>query len=327
MKITAFKTIWILGILVFFFSCEEVEVLQPYAAMSVNKFVFNINETMEVHFTGQAENVVIYTGDNEHNYELREESNYGLVVNKGLFTYSYQQPGNYKVVCVATNHGDAGKIIKRDTCSFMVKVVDDVTEIKRLSAPQVLYDEVFAQSINETDWLMCLPRKILYNGKDRDLSLEQKLKFYINSDSTQVYVDGELFSSNVKYNLENVLNISVKSHEGNTRDYKLYTVHYGEFESFNLLGVEGTVTRSEFDYSYYEINITVPAGSDLSAVAPTFTVYENDTVYVNDVKQTSGTTQNDFRQPVTYRFVTAHPERPDITTESTFVVTVTIATE
>ena len=104
--------------------------------------MFNINETMEVHFTGQAENVVIYTGDTDHNYELREQSNYGLVVNKGLFTYSYQTPGNYKVVCVATNHGDAGSIIKTDTCSFMVRVVDDDTTIERLSAPQVFYDEV-----------------------------------------------------------------------------------------------------------------------------------------------------------------------------------------
>ena len=123
-----------------FSACEDVEVLQPYAAVEVEggQYVFNINETMEVHFTGQAENVVIYTGDTDHNYELREQSNYGLVVNKGLFTYSYQTPGNYKVVCVATNHGDAGSIIKPDPCSFMVRVVDDDTTIERLSAPQVL---------------------------------------------------------------------------------------------------------------------------------------------------------------------------------------------
>ena len=114
MKI-ALKTI--LGFLVIaaFTACEDDEATQPHAAMSVGKYIYDTNETMKIHFTGSAENVVIYTGDTDHDYELREASNYGLVVNKGLFTYSYQQPGTYKVVCVATNHTDAGNSIKRDT--------------------------------------------------------------------------------------------------------------------------------------------------------------------------------------------------------------------
>lgn len=329
MKIKAIKTVIPLLAAALFSACEDVEVLQPFAAMSVegNRYVYNINETMEVHFTGQAENVVIYTGDADHDYELREQSNYGLVVNKGLFTYSYQQPGNYKVVCVATNHGDAGNIIKRDTCSFMVRVIDDDTTIERLSAPQVFYDEVFADALNETDWLLPLPRKILFNGADRPVSLDQRLKFYINSASTMVLINGEEFNSTTKYDLENVLDITVRSYEGTERPYKLYTVNYGEFKTFEMLGVVGTLTRSEFDYSYYEINLEVPAGSDLSAVAPTFTLYENDKVYVNDVEQVSGTTTHDFNQPVTYRFVASHPVNPDITTESTCVVTVTVAAE
>ena len=41
----------------------------------------------------------------------------------------------------------------------------------------------------------------------------------------------------------------------------------------------------------------------------------------------SGTTVQDFTQPVTYRFVASHPDNPDITTESTCVVTVTEAAE
>ena len=312
-----------------FSACEDVEVLQPHAAVSVegDQYVYDINETMEVHFIGQAENVVIYTGDSTHNYELRDQSNYGLVVNKGLFTYSYQTPGNYKVVCVATNHGDAGSIIKTDTCSFMVRVVDDDTTIERLSAPRVIYDEVFADALNDTDWLLSLPRKILYNGADRNLSLNQRLKFYINSSSTSVFIDGEAFSETANYDLEQVLDITVRSYEGTERPYRLYTLNYGEFETFEMLGVAATLTRSEFDYSTIEINLEVPAGSDLSAVAPTFTLYENTKVYVGDAEQVSGTTTHDFTQPVTYRFVASHPDNPDITIESTCVVTVTVAAE
>ena len=323
MKI-ALKTI--LGFLVIaaFTACEDDEATQPHAAMSVGKYIYDTNETMKIHFTGSAEHVVIYTGDTDHDYELREASNYGLVVNKGLFTYSYQQPGTYKVVCVATNHTDAGNSIKRDTCSFMVKVIDDVTEIERLSAPQVIYDEVFANPVNETDWLLRLPRKIKFKTSNATVSLSQKLKFYIGSDSTKVYIDDKEFSSTAKYNLANVLNIKLKSHEGTERPYKLYTVNYGEFKTFELLGVQGTITRSEFDYSYYEINMTVPSGSDLSNLAPTFTLYsDNDKVYIDDVEQISGTTTADFTKPVTYRFVASYPNRPDITAESTVIVTVT----
>ena len=127
-------------------SDDEVE--QPTASVSINKTTLNINESMEIHFTGSASDVVVYTGDLNHCYDLREESNYGLVVNKGLFTYAYSTPGTYTVVVVATNHGNEGKDIKRDTYTFDVKVIDDVTTIDKISAPAVLYDEVFATAVN-----------------------------------------------------------------------------------------------------------------------------------------------------------------------------------
>ena len=172
--------------------------------------------------------------------------------------------------------------------------------------------------------MLRLPRKIKFKTSNATVSLSQKLKFYIGSDSTKVYIDDKEFSSTAKYNLANVLNIKLKSHEGTERPYKLYTVNYGEFKTFELLGVQGTITRSEFDYSYYEINMTVPSGSDLSNLAPTFTLYsDNDKVYIDDVEQISGTTTADFTKPVTYRFVASYPNRPDITAESTVIVTVT----
>lgn len=306
-------------------ACENNKIEQPQAAMTTEKYIYNINESMEIHFTGTADNVVIYTGDTDHDYNLREESNYGLIVNKGLFTYSYQQPGTYKVVCVATNHADEGQTILRDTCSLTVKVIDDVTEIYKLSAPQVLYDEVFAELVNESDWVLSLPRKIKYKTSTPSVSLSQKLKFYIHSDSTTVFLNDEEFSSSKKYNLENKMDIFVRSHEGSERSYRLYTVNYGEFEKFSLSGVEGTVTRTEYDYSYYEINLVLPSGSDVSDIAPVFTLYgENEKAFIGDTEQISGSTRVDFTQPVTYRIVATHPENPEISIESTFVVNVTV---
>ena len=70
-----------------FSACNsEEEATQPTAQMKIEQDTYNINESMTVHFTGNAENVVIYPGDSGHDYELREQSNTGLVVNKGLFT-------------------------------------------------------------------------------------------------------------------------------------------------------------------------------------------------------------------------------------------------
>ena len=306
-----------------FTACEKNELAQPEAAMSTEKYLYEINETMEIHFTGTADNVVIYTGDTDHDYELREQSNYGLVVNKGLFTYAYQQPGTYKVVCVATNHADAGQTLLRDTCSFTVQVVDDNTEIYKLSA-SILYDEVFATAVNESDWLLGVPTKMRYNGKDMKIKLNgQKLKFYIHSDSAKVYVDDVEYSSNTKYDLSNTLNVRVKSHAGTERNYKLYTLNYPEFATYEAAGVTGTVNRNEYDYSYYEVNLTVPAGTDLTAVTPTFTFTgTNEKAYIDEVEQTSGSTV-DLSQPVTYTLKGVSAENPEIEIESTFVVTAT----
>lgn len=321
-------TKYILGLLVCsvaFTACEEDdEATQPVAAVSVDKNLYDTNETMTVKFTGSAENVVIFTGDEDHDYELREQGNSGLIVNKGLFTYAYRQPGTYKVVCVATNHADEGQSVKTDSCSFFVKVIDDVTEIEKLSAPAVLYDEVYATQLNDVDWLLELPRQVKYkNSHKTAINIKkQKLKFYIASDSTSIMVNGKAFSANTQYDLSTVADIQLTSHEGTVRDYKLYTVTYGEFETFTLAGKKMTknnYTRTEESYDYAELNIAVAAGVE----APTFTLYDNTKVYVDGVEQISGETTQDFSQPVTYTFETWYADRPDIIVRSTVVVTAT----
>lgn len=303
-------------------ACDDEKATQPTAAVSIEKNLLEVNESMTVHFVGNADNVVVYPGDSGHDYELRQESNTGLVVNKNLLTYSYSAPGTYKVVCVATNHADEGQSILTDTCSVFVKVIDDCTEIEKISTT-ALYDEVFAEQLNPQDWLLAMPRKIKYKTSSPSVSLNQKLKFYIPSTATKVYIDGADFNANSKYNLAQTHAIRLVSNEGASQDYNLYTLNYGEFKSFKAAGVTGTITRTEYDYSYFEINLEVPAGTDLTKLAPEFTLYaENEKVYIGDTEQTSGT-MVDFTNPVTYRFVVASTEKPEVSVESTCVVTIT----
>ena len=328
MRLTLKSILGLLVCAVAFTACEEDEATQPVAAVSVDKNNYDTNETMTVHFTGNAENVVIFTGDSGHDYELREQSNTGLIVNKGLFTYAYQQPGTFKVVCVATNHADEGKSIKTDTCSFYVKVVDDITEIEKLSAPAVLYDEVFASQLNDVDWLLEIPRQVKFKSSHKQAIniKKQKLKFYIASDSTKIEVNGATYTSNTNYDLSNAADIRLTSHAGTVRDYKLYTINYGEFETFTLAGkkmTKNSYTRTEETYDYAELNIAVSSGTDLTNLAPTFTLHDNTKVYVDGEEQISGVSTHDFSQPVTYTFEACHAERPDIIVRSTVVVTAT----
>ncbi len=304
----------------FVISCENEEAPDPQAAITVDKLLLKINESMVIRFTGIADQAVVYTGDNMHEYELRDQSNTGFVVNKGLFTYAYTVPGRYKVVCVASTYTDRATDLKRDTCSYTVTVIDNETEIEKISCSQVLYDEVFADKLENDEWLMLLPRKVKYNTSTPSISLSQKLRFYIHSDSTKIFINDKEFSntSATKYNLSTPLDITVKSHYGTVRPYKLYTMYYPEFNTFKMLGATGTLVRTEFDYSSFDMEVTLPVGTDISSVKPEFTMFSaTDKVYIGDAEQISGSTVVDFTKGVTYRLVSTLPENPAIQSEAT----------
>jgi hypothetical protein len=317
------KTIIGISALLGFFSCEEA-IQPPQLEASVNKELLTVNESMVIDFAGStADNIVVYPGDDMQNYDLRDQSNTGLVVNKQLFSYSYQVPGTYKVVCLASTSGDKAAGLQFATRSFTVTVIDDQTDIDRISCPQIIRDEVFAEQHANDEWLMVLPRSIIYNNRVQNVSLSQRLRFYIQSDSTKVTVNGNGYSATTAYNLSSPIDILVKSDFGTERLYKLYTIQYPRFSSFKLLGVDGTVALDEFDYGTSTVNITLPAGTDVSNLIPEFTTYSPaDRVYIGSAEQASGVSAVNFTQEVIYRLVSAVPDKPEMQAESTVVVKV-----
>lgn len=334
MKITKYSIMLLAGVAAMFASCDDKEATQPTAAISVDKNHYEVNESMQLRFIGNADNVVVYPGDETHDYELRTEANSGLVVNKGLLTYAYQKPGIYHVVCVATNHEDAGNSLLSDTTSVWVTVTDDVNTIKGVSVNVLNINEVYADLVNDKDWRLALSRKVLYRGSDWNVALRnQRLSIYQDSPSASVVLKEESapeedYKPNMsasRYDLAKVFDIRSTAGSGGVRDYRLYTLYYGEFKTFKLAGVTAKLERSEYDYSTCTINIEVPAGTDITAIAPDFTLNDsaNEKVFIGDVEQTSGTAV-DFTSPVTYRFVATHASNPAITVESTCVVTVTV---
>lgn len=305
-----------------FSSCDNEKTTQPTASFDLDNDLLEVNQSLTFHFTGDADNVVVFPGDEDHDYNLLSDGNSGLVVNKGLFTYSYSTPGVYKVVCVATNHYKEGTLILSDTCSRHIKVIDDCTTIDRLST-SALYDEIFAEKLNDKDWLLAMPRKIKYKTSTPSVALNQTLKFYIPSLTAKVYVDNEEYVSNKKYDLSKTHALRVVSNEGTSRDYDLYTLNYGEFKSFSINGVTATIERTEYDYTYYEIRLVLESDADLKTLSPEFTLYgDNEKVFIGQEEQKSGD-KVDFSQPVTYRFIVSSPDNPDVKLESVCIVSVT----
>ena len=84
--------------------------------------------------------------------------------------------------------------------------------------------------------------------------------------------------------------------------------------SFTTPAVTGTINESA-----KTVALTVPFGTDVTAMVATFTVSSGASVKVGSTSQTSGTTANNFTSPVTYTVVAG-----DGSTQA-YVVTVTIA--
>lgn len=247
-----------------FSSCsdENEEARTPQAIVNVSNTDLEINESMEIHFYGVADQVVVYTGDDSHDYSLREESNTGFVMNKGLFTYSYSVPGTFKVVVLATTYDTyMGNGLRTDTTSFYVTVKDDVTELEQVYSsitPNVYY----ASLVNESDWVMCLPTKQVYNNREVALNAKrQRLSFEIASDSSKIYVDDVIYSSKNYYDLTQTHDIRVESDFGSVRNYKLYTMIYPEFSSVKLDGVTGKLVRDAFNQDRQVYQFTLPKGT------------------------------------------------------------------
>lgn len=87
--------------------------------------------------------------------------------------------------------------------------------------------------------------------------------------------------------------------------------------AYSINSVDGTI-----DEANHTIALELPHGTEVTALAATFTLSAQATAKVGDDAQTSGTTENDFTNPVTY-VITAGDEE----TTQNYVVTVTVAAE
>jgi hypothetical protein len=294
-------------------SSDNEEARTPVANVTVSQQHLEINQSMVVTFQGVADQVVVYTGDEGHQYTLRSQSNTGFVMNKGLFTYSYSVPGTFHVVVVATTYDTFnGEGLRNDTTAFDVVVTDDVTTLDRVYSsitPNVYY----ADALDEANWVLRLPTKQVYSGREVALNAtRQRLSFDIASDSSKIVVDEAAWSSKNYYDLTKTHSIRVTSSSGTVRDYKLYGIIYPEFSAISLAGVNGKLVRDAFNQDVLTYTFTLPAGTDLSSVATTFTIDGTGQFFVDGKAVTSGD-KVDFSKTGVYTLVRTHAENAAVT--------------
>lgn len=281
----------LLSILMMACADDNQEARTPVASVAVNATELEINQTMKVNFNGVADQVVIYTGDKDHEYGLRDSSNTGYVVNKGEFTYSYSRPGKFHVVCIATTYDTyMAEGLRQDSTSFDVTVIDDVATITGISS-YANPNTYFAEALDDANWLMCLPAKQLYNNKEIAVKANrQRLTLEVGSESAKIYIDDALYSNRTYYDLTTSHKLKVVSNYGTERNYNLYTLVYPELKSVKIAGATGKLKRNAFyqDLLTYEFNL--PEGTDPKAANIEFTLDEGIKAYANGEELTSGST-------------------------------------
>lgn len=261
----------------------------PVASATISQANLEVNQSMQINFTGVADQVVVYTGDAGHVYALRDSSDTGFPVNKGIFTYSYSSPGTFHVVVVASTYDTyMGGNLRQDTVAFDVMVKDDVTALDRVYSsitPNVYY----ADAVDDATWVLRLPSKQVYNNREVTLKAErQRLSFDIASGASKIYVDGEAWTRTAWYDLTKTHDISVVSDFGSTRHYKLHTLIYPEFSSISVNGVVGKLVRDAYDQSAQTYRFALPAGTDLAHLSVTFATSHGGTFFVGDREVASG---------------------------------------
>lgn len=293
-------------------SDENQPARTPVSSFSVSQKNLEINQSMKIDFTGVADQIVVYTGDEGHKFSLRDSSNTGFVVNKGRFTYSYSVPGTFHVVVMASTYNTIlGDGLRTDTTSFDVIVKDDVTKIDQ-AYTNITPNIYYVDFVDEGNMLLCLPTKQVYNSREIPLNAaKQRLKFDIASDSSKIYVDNALWTGKDYYNLTQTHNIRVVSHSGSIRNYKLYCLIYPEFSSISINGVKGKVIRDAFNQNIITYQFALPAGFDIHNLVVDFALDGEGQFFIGTSTVSSGQTV-DLSKGTSFTIVRTHPENSKV---------------
>jgi hypothetical protein len=318
------KNAVILCLCFLFASCEEETVNAPQAAFQVSDTDVSVNQTIIFTFTGaNARQAVVFTGDEGHDYELREHGNSGLTMSKGSLSYSYKKPGNYNVVLVATNYDRAGDRILEAKAEANIVVSDTRTGLSVVSLRRDMLTKEIQGEIIDDVILFAVPYKVRIRNRDTAVNpAKQRMDITAASESATILLNDAEYSNKTYYDLTQPLVLKIRAGSGDEVSYNLRTIKYPVFETFSINGVAGTVAYDDYNFNKTHITVTLPEGTDKSALVASFASTDAGEVVVGETVQQSGVTPNDFTQTVIYRLKNVDGGNEKLRCESTVEVIV-----
>lgn len=299
--------------------------VEPVASFYTDTTVYSVFETVTFTNSGEGQTFVVYTGDEGYNYDV-EGSKGQAVSSNGVFSYSYQEPGTYKAVWIASSIALSGEITRSIDSTFIdVVATDGGLESLYISmlCKVAENDNVVFNSVGEfvsADTIVCPVLWAAWNDKSfASIKAPLNIVYELSSTLASLYwynpvADSLVYTASasadtrytVDFDVDGVLKtqrLVVKTSSGIESDYFVSTVMIPHPTSFSINGVEATIERDISYYERYNVSVTLPAGTDLTQLKPEFIIMDNDPNLIGDnnlwveiggVAQESGSNTVDF---------------------------------
>jgi hypothetical protein len=298
-----FTPILLLAAILVFQGCAKEDIMQPKACFSADVIEANVGEPVTFTNCGEGMSFSIWTGDSYHSF-ANYGSDAGVVLTDDFISYSYPEPGTFTVAIVATSFGNNGEDVFEDVDSLVVTITDARAELIEFGfrSPKVI--GVFtAQTISI---------EVPYGTKFSSL----KPTFKTSSKFAVVTVDGVILTSGkTAVDFTNPVEVLVTAQTGAVKTYMATAFSDPDTEKeiteFSINEIPGVIDGNS-------ITVTLPAGtSDFTRLKADFEISSDEAIVtVDGAVQTSGSSRNDFSDPVSYT-VTAEDE-----SSTTYIVTV-----
>lgn len=312
-------------------ACENEDFIDdiyvtPRAAFSIDdKAVFDVFES--VHFTnkGEGQRFVVWPGDVSHVYG--QAGNNGFACNTdGTFSYSYQEPGEYTAVWIASSVKASGEVVLSvDSTKIRVEAMEggltsfSITRMARIADfGSTFFYESYGDFVTSNRIVCPMPYVLWPSYVRRTLGVKFALDsdfagLYWESTSGEVKLTSESTTKVFRFDVNNELEpqtLKVRMVSGAEYKYEIAALIIPEFSSFTVNGVKAVQTRDVSAFNKFKMVVDLPDGTDLTALVPEFVIMKDDatlltatktaTVTVDGMTQVSGQTAVDFSAPVNY---------------------------
>ena len=297
----------------------------PQADFTTDKTEYSVLETVYFVNAGEGTSFTVWPGNTGHCYGTDGDTGFATG-SDGTFAYSYDEPGEYEVVWIASSI-DTDKRPVFSTARRRISVVDrngglDRFVISNLYRMREYAGTVYFNSTGEkisSDSLLC---PVIWDAwrsaKVNSIQALQLIEFELTSSTaTFSWLDqstGALRPLRSGISTSRIVNFMndgrpavqkfvVTTSSGNETPYYVAPVLIPAFTAFSINGVKGTIERDIAFYDRYNVTVKLPASTDLTELTPEFTVMNGDAalldgtnlkVMLGGVPQTSGTSTVDF---------------------------------